>query len=98
MAEIKKIMIKGASGYCHIDESFEDKVSITPTSIEYEYVPHTETEINTKRKWSYRTDSPIFKKLYSDIVEMIPEIIVREVTDTCLDIGGIEFYITYSDN
>lgn len=97
MTEIERIVIKGSSRYCCIDEAFRDKVSITSTSIVYEYAPYMETEINPKRKWSYRTDSPIFKKMYSDIADMIPEIVGREITEFCTDIGGIEFNITYSD-
>lgn len=50
MADIIRIMIKGASGSCCIDEAYNDKVTITSESISYEYVPSIETEINPKRK------------------------------------------------
>lgn len=97
MAEIERIVIKGSSGYCHVDKAFKDKVSITSTSIVYEYVPYVETEINPKRKWSYKTDSPLYMMAYTEIAEMISEIIEQEATKFCTDIGGIEFNITYSD-
>lgn len=97
MADIIRILIKGSSGYCCVDEAFNDKVAITPESISYEYVPYMETEINPKRKWSYKTNSPIFKMKYGDIAGMIPSIIEKGVEEFCTDIGGIEFNITYSD-
>ena len=97
MAEIERIVIKGSSGYGCIDEAYKDKVSITSTSVVYEYVPYVETEINPKRKWSYRTNSPIFQKMYNDIVEVISEVTGRKNTEFCTDIGGVEFVITYSD-
>lgn len=50
MAEITRIVIKGSSGYCCVDEAFNDKVTITEESISYEYVPYVESEINPKRK------------------------------------------------
>lgn len=97
MPEIERIVIKGASGYCCIDEAFNDKVTITPESIAYEYIPGIESEMNPKRKWSYKTNSPLFKIKYDAIVSMLPEIIERGIAVFCTDIGGIEFHITYSD-
>lgn len=97
MADIIRIVIKGSSGYCCAEEAFNDKVTITPEFISYEYVPYMETEVNTIRKWSYKTNSPIFKMKYGDITGMIPGIIEKGVEEFCTDIGGIEFNITYSD-
>lgn len=97
MAEITRIVIKGSSGYGCYDEAFNDKVTITKDSISYEYVPYHETDINPKRKWSYKTNSPIFKMKYDKVASMLPIIIERGVEESCTDIGGIEFNITYSD-
>lgn len=97
MKEIIKIVIKGTSGYCCIDEAFNDKVTITPGSISYEYVPAVESEMNPKRKWSYKTDSPIFKMKYDTLVSLMPGVTERDIDEFCTDIGGIEFTITYSD-
>lgn len=38
--QIIRIVIKGASGYGPVDEAYEDKVTLTPSSISYEYNPH----------------------------------------------------------
>ena len=35
--DIIKIVIKGASGYGPVDEAYEDKVTLTESSISYEY-------------------------------------------------------------
>ena len=97
MIEISKIIIKGASGYCCVDEAYYDKVTVTGESIAYEYHPMLETEINPSRKWSYKTTSPIFKKLYADLVKVMPVIVNHDTDIFCTDIGGIEFIITYFD-
>lgn len=97
MVDIIKIVIKGASGYCCSDEAYNDKVTITPASISYEYIPVKESEINPKRKWSYKTNSPKFQTWYSDVVAMILGYFEEENTHFCTDIGGIEFILTYSD-
>ena len=97
MADILKIVIKGSSGYCCAEEAFNDKVTITPEYISYEYNPFIEKEINPKRKWSYKTNSPIFKMIFSNITGMLPGILDRGIKEFCTDIGGIEFNITYSD-
>ncbi|MCC0645673.1 hypothetical protein KGF41_15540 [Clostridioides sp. ZZV14-6150] len=97
MLEIVRIVIKGSSGYCCVDEAFKDKVTITSMSITYEYTPYMETQINPRRTWSYKTDSPLFKMIYCKIADIIPGVIEREVTEFSTDIGGIEFDITYFD-
>lgn len=38
MKYIVRIVIKGASGYCPADEAYNDKVTITPGSISYEFL------------------------------------------------------------
>ena len=93
MAEITRIVIKGSSGYCCYDEAFNDKVTITQDSIAYEYVPYQETDINPKRKWSYKTNSPIFKMKYDEVAGMLSGIIERGVEEFCTDIGGIELFV-----
>ncbi len=97
MIEIYKIVIKGASGYCCTDEAYSDKFTITEESIAYEYHSMYETEINPSRKWSYKTNSSVFKKLYADLVEIMPVIVNHDTDMFCTDIGGIEFVITYYD-
>ena len=94
---ITRIVIKGASGYGSADEAYNDKVTITPTSISYEYKPMDESELNPSRKWSYKTNSPIFRMMYDKVAGMLPAIIERGIQEFCTDIGGIEFNITYSD-
>ena len=97
MKDIIKIVIKGASGYCCIDEAYNDKVTITPESITYEYVPAIESEMNPKRKWSYKTNSSIFKMKYDTLVALMQGVTERSIDVFCTDIGGIEFVITYAD-
>ena len=97
MKYITRIVIKGNSGYGSADEAYNDKVTITPTSISYEYKPMYESELNPSRKWSYKTNSPIFRMMYDKVAGMLPAIIERGIQEFCTDIGGIEFTITYSD-
>lgn len=97
MVDIIRIVIKGSSGYCCYDEAYNDKVTITEDSISYEYIPAVESEINPKRKWMYKTNSPLFKNKFEEIRSMLPGILEKENELFCTDIGGIEFIITYSD-
>lgn len=65
--------------------------------ISYEYIPLLETELNPKRKWRYKTDSSVFKKLYGSVVEMLPRYLEEDKECFCTDVGGIEFHVLYSD-
>lgn len=69
--------------------AFNDKVAITHDSTAYEYVPYQETDINSKRKWSYKTNNPIFKMKYDEIAGILTGIIESGVEEFCADIGGI---------
>lgn len=97
MSEISKIIIKGTSGWCRIEEAYKDKVTVTSDGISYEYKPRIKTEINPSRKWSYKTTSPIYKKLFSDLVQIMPSFLHRDKDLDCTDVGSIEFILTYSD-
>lgn len=97
MPDIIRIVIKGSSGYCCVDEAFNDKVIITEDSISYEYIPYVESEINHKRKWNYKTNSKIFKLKYCEITKKTDEVIQRNIEEVWTDIGDIEFNITFSD-
>ena len=96
---IKRITLKGASGYCCIDEAYEDKLIITPDSISYEYKPHPESnlETNVYRKWSYKTTSPIFAKLFSEVERMTPDYLYNDEILMATDIGPTILTVTFED-
>ncbi len=97
--EIVRIVIKGESGYCPIDEAFTDKVTITETSIKYEYKPHPDSnlETNVARKWSYSTDSPLFKQLFKRVAEMTPKYLYSTDILFATDLGATEIVATFED-
>lgn len=97
MKEISKIIIKGSSGFGPVEEAYTDIVSITKDSIQYNYSPLVETEINPVRKWSYKTTSPIFQKLFKDISAAVEEILDWEMKEQVMDIGTTAFTVTYTD-
>lgn len=97
MKRIVKITIKGSSGFCSVDEAYSDKLTITSTSIAYEYVPEVETELNQKRKWSYNTNSPIFALAFENIAKMMPEILFSREILMAVDLVTTDFSVTYED-
>ena len=56
-----------------------------------------EHEVQSVKKWSYKTNSLFFKSMYQEISERIQLLIESEIDEDALDIGPIEFIITYSD-
>ena len=97
MAEIIRIIIKGGSGYGPVDEAYSDKVTIERDSIRYEYEPAVESDINVPRKWSYRTTSPIFLKLFAEAADAVEKILNREEGPFVTDLGVTTFTVTYAD-
>lgn len=97
MNDMKRISISGESGYGPCEEVYNDKVTIEPNAIRYEYLPLCESETNPVRKWSYRTTSPIFGKLYTDVCNSVISAMSRDNTIACTDIGYIQFCVTHID-
>lgn len=97
--EITRIVIKGASGYGPIDEAYEDRVTITDSSISYEYKPHpmSNLETNVYRKWSYKTTSPIFKQIFKEVAAMTLDIIYNDEILFTRDIGPTDITVTFED-
>ena len=97
MASIIRITIKGGSGYGPVDEAFSDKVTIDGDSIRYEYKPFVESEINIPRKWSYKTSSPIFQKLFGEAAAAVEDILNWDEKPFVTDLGVTTFTVTYAD-
>lgn len=99
MADIVRIIIKGASGYGPIEEAYEDKIVITSSSISYEYKPHPESNSkrNFYRKWSYKTTSPMFKEIYGRIAKMTPYYLYNREVLFVTDIGPTIITATFDD-
>ena len=100
MADIVRIIIKGASGYGPVDEAYEDKIVITSSSISYEYKPHPESNSkrNIYRKWSYKTISPMFKEIYDRIADMTPYYLHNLEVLFVTDIGPTNITAVFADN
>ena len=97
MAEIIRITIKGGPGYGSVDEAYSDKVTVDRDSIKYEYTPVLESVVNVPRKWSYKTTSPIFQKLFSEAAAAVEEILHWEEGPFVTDLGVTTFSVTYAD-
>lgn len=98
--EIIRIVVKGASGYGSVDDAYEDKVTLTPTSISYEYKPHpyAQSDTNIHKKWSYTTNNPAFRELFEAIAAKTPEYLYNnDDVLMALDIGPIDLVVTFGD-
>lgn len=97
--DIIKIMIKSASGYGPIDDAYEDKITLTDSSISYEYTPHplSQSELNVYRKWSYKTDNPLFKSIFKEIAAKTPEYLYNDEILFACDIGPTIITATFED-
>ncbi len=97
--KITRIVIKGGSGYCNVDEAYEDKVTLTDCSISYEYRPDemAESATNGFRKWKYTTTSPIFKLVFQEIANRTPYYLYYDNELFATDIGPTEIIVTFED-
>ena len=90
-------MIKGSSGYGPVDEAYNDKFVFTAEGMSYEYKPYIESDFNQARKWSFKTNNPLFKMAFERVTNMMPGILDAEETFFCTDVGMIDFTVTFDD-
>lgn len=74
MKEIAKIIIKGFSDYCSAEVTFEDKVTFSGDSVSYAYKPLFESKKNLPQNWRYKTNSQVFRKLFHEVVSVMPKV------------------------
>lgn len=97
MSDIVRLVIKGESGYGCIDDAYNEKITLTRSSIRYEYRPHVESETNYFRSWSYQTNSPIYRNMFDELVALLPEVLAKEDLMGAMDIGATTFIASYAD-
>ena len=93
-----KIIISGTSGYVDIEEEYSDTLSITEDSIEYECNPNQPSYMNPIQKWSYKTNSPAFRKLFELALKATREIFERDPKCPGTDMPETKFSVTYHNN
>ena len=93
-----KIIISGRSGYVGIEEEYSDTLSITDDSIEYECNPYQPSYMNPIQKWSYKTNSPAFRKLFGLALKATREIFERDPKCPGTDMPETEFSVIYHNN
>ena len=73
--KIKEIVIMGGSGFGPENEAYEDTLTLTESSLCYEYKPFLEENKSNHiyKKWSYKTTNSSFKKVFQDICDMTPK-------------------------
>jgi len=97
MKEVTRVVIKGESGYVGVDDAYKDKVTITPESISYEYMPLFALPDNANQKWSYKTINQAFKERFVAIAEELIKELDRAKDERWLDVGALEIVITFAD-
>ena len=98
MVEIKKITIKGGSGWCPPYEAYEDTVIVTEKGISYslKYSEEKPWQPSRNIKWSYRADSRRFRDLFMQLQNAVLPIMELEEFAWC-DARMNMFIVLFSD-
>ena len=97
MAEITKVTITKNPGYGCSSTMFQEKITITASSIEYKLIPHMNNKRDAEKHWKYQTNSGAVKNMIKEVFDELGKIVWLDENANCRDIGSIEFAITYSD-
>lgn len=94
---IIRIVVEGSSGMTSIEDSFSDRLVITPSEINYTSDPHGIHDTEAVSKWSYKTNSQAFEALYKQLAEKISDMLNLGDMLFVMDGGSVNFTVTYSD-
>ena len=94
---IVKIVIKSTSGFCSVYEAYEDRITITPVSVEYEYKPACQNTENDCRKWLYKTTNKFFKELFNIIAVKTQEYLYSDMVLEACDAGTVTITAIFED-
>lgn len=95
--EIIKIIIKGESGFGPVDEAYKDRLEISKNAILYEFCPGKENNSDVFHRWSYKTDSLVFARIFEEIIEMLPRYLDSDEILMCSDVGSTTITVVYED-
>ena len=87
------------SGYGPGDQAYQDKLTITPSSISYECKPllQENSRFEGAVKWSYKTNNKLFSIVFSQIAEMTPYYLYNDEDLFATDIGPVSITATFED-
>ena len=97
MAEITKIVITKNPGYGCSSTMLQEKITLTANSIEYKLIPHKNNKEDAEIHWKYQSNSGAVKDKVKEAFDELGKFVWLDENADCLDIGSIEFVITYSD-
>jgi len=95
MPTMERIVIKGESGFCNVDEAYTDVVTITPDWIRYQYEPREMSEHNLPTSWAYQPSGLGHRALFDEVAEMVAGILEKDDEEFVTDIGSTTFAVTY---
>ena len=71
---ITRITIKSESAYGPIEKSYKDRLTITRSSVRYEYEPLKPTNRNQPQKWTATNPSAQFGSMFRNLCEEVQNI------------------------
>lgn len=95
MPAFERIVIKGESGFCSINEAYTDTVTITPDWIRYKYEPRELSEHNLPMSWAYQPSGLGYRALFDEVAEKVAGILEQDDEEFVADVGSTTFAVTY---
>ena len=65
--------------------TYKDRLTVTRSSVRYEYEPFSPTAANPQRKWTVKSTDPEFERMFRNLCDEVESLMSRESTDTGLD-------------
>lgn len=97
MERIERIIIKCSSGYCCIDDAFNDCMIIEKNRISYSYKPVMPLDNTIEEKWEYDNQNKNYNGLFCKLEQAVLKVIHTPMEYDSKDTGSVEFDVFFTD-
>ena len=98
MKSIEQVTIQSVSGFCSVEDAYNDILTITPYGAHYECTPYDEDSEEVIR-WSYQSDSQRFEMYFQAAADIVLYLCKADPAELLvLDAGTLTLSVYYSDS
>lgn len=97
MTEVSKIILIGHSGWGPVEETYEERLTVSAAEVTYRCHPIKATAENVAHRWRYWTDGPALANAFENLAAVVVDLVNKEVVLSTLDAPELEFLVVYTD-
>lgn len=84
MTEVSKIILIGHSVWGPVEETYEERLTVSAAEVTYRCHPIKATAENVAHRWRYWTDGPALANAFQKLAAVVVDLVNKEGSAQCL--------------